>query len=173
MSTSPLQIILATLTLVWLFSTALYQFDRFAGGFVAWDWLRLLPRWTFFGPRPGVHDYHLVFRSGSGSSELGQWNPVRFYRSRPPYGFAWNPAKRRKKIVNDLYQMLVTLQNKKLVTPETVPFTVPYLMLLNASRKEVVSIEATTRYMQFAVLKSTGHSDREVDLGYLSHVHEI
>jgi hypothetical protein len=64
-------------------------------------WLGLIPRWTFFAPRPGINDFSLLYRFRTADGELSRWfgvTPATAVRWRDAI---WNPGKREKKALMD------------------------------------------------------------------------
>ena len=51
-----------TFVLIWLLLTGVYQYRPMTGVIAPYDFLRILPTWTFFAPRPVNYDYHLLVR---------------------------------------------------------------------------------------------------------------
>jgi hypothetical protein len=93
--------------------------------------VRIVPRWNFFAPNPGIHDYHLLIRDRSIDGEVGPWISItEFDSSRPWYACVWNPEKRRKKALFDTTCILV--QKAQLASEEEMPklqLSIPYLLI--------------------------------------------
>jgi len=68
----------------------------------------LVPRWNFFSPHPGEHDYHLLYRGRRSDTSTTAWQRVEEldYRSRR-LRYVWNPDVLRYKAVFDATQELV------------------------------------------------------------------
>ena len=58
------------------------------------DIFSLIPNWSFFAPRPGTSDYHLVFRDSDESGEWSRWREIPLNEKRTLWGAIWNPQKR-------------------------------------------------------------------------------
>jgi hypothetical protein len=77
----------------------------------AFNTFNILPIWTFFAPKPGVTDMHLVFRDKNENGSFSDWTEVQVFERRKPYHFIWNPLKRNNKLVVDALSQLKNLKN--------------------------------------------------------------
>ena len=156
----------------WLLATCFAQIEMFSGAINRHDPFGLIPRWTFFAPNPGVHDYHLVVRDQDRDGVESAWKAVTIGQDRNIWSTFWNPGKRAKKIVNDAFQAIKVLRARPEVGSQGLPLSLPYLLLLHYSiQKEPPSSSAVRR--QFAVVASSGHSSRELVGAYFSEYHNL
>ena len=112
----------------WSLSRRIREFDHF--GFV--------PGWTFFAPVPGTSDYHLIYREATPDSVPSEWVEVPIVQSRRWFHFAWNPDRRKSKVIADAVTALALQVSDAKPTGNGVPhavrllpLTVPYLILLS------------------------------------------
>ena len=94
------------------------------------DVLQLLPMWNFFAPRPGVHDYYLLYRNVSESGSVGDWQVLQPTRSRGWSTCVWNPDKIENKVVSDLVQMFADYHKPGATGTPATMLTLPYLVWL-------------------------------------------
>src|ERR1700761_7210103 len=92
---------------LWIVLTCVNQFN---GAFPDWirryDRFRLLSRWTFFAPHPGMNDYHIVARDiGEDGKPCTEWFEISL-PSRTVLGAVWNPQKRQRKVLCDYVRSL-------------------------------------------------------------------
>ncbi len=130
----------ATLTVI--FATPIREWAVFRRELL----VRFVPRWNFFAPNPGVHDYHLLIRDRLVNGEVGPWLSIAEFDSpRPWFSFAWNPEKRQKKTLFDLTCILA--QEAQRATDEERPklqLSIPYLLivsLVDGVHRSVLSVE--------------------------------
>jgi hypothetical protein len=84
----------------WLLLTIVRQVPRASAALARRDPLGVLPIWTFFAPRPGDADHHVVFRDFLPDGEATEWTPLRLPRS-GRWRALWKPSKRVEKLVTD------------------------------------------------------------------------
>jgi len=120
------------------------------------DALRVIPRWTFFAPRPGTSDYHLLFRQLSLDGKLSEFRELPI-RSRSRWAFILNPDKRVKKAVVDLTMMLRGLLASSEWNATNISMSFPYLVLLNFVSG--MRYDESTAAVQFCVFATSGHRD--------------
>lgn len=95
---------------VWFLASLIHQF-RFAWwrGVTRFDFFHLLPRWTFFAPNPGRHNFHLVFRDWI-DGHPGPWVEITVSSDDRRWRWFWHPARYPSKglsdLVNSLYRSL-------------------------------------------------------------------
>ena len=110
-------VVIGALASVWFMLSVLNQFKR--GRLIArikrHDVFALIPTWTFFAPRPGVTDYHVMYRDCSLSGGFSRWQEVRWQRPGPLRG-VWNPSKRAGKGITDMCNVLMRLSRQNLRT---------------------------------------------------------
>jgi hypothetical protein len=156
---------------LWFVLSVLNQFGR--GALIRpikrRDALSLIPVWTFFAPRPGVTDYHVLFRDRGRDGRCGPWHEVQPDQSRWLKGL-WNPEKRVRKGTTDVCNMLMRLPIAKL--GKKVYLQVPYLTLLHHVCEEPRTEVSFLR--QFAVVRTFGlGSTREPHVVFVSAPHRL
>jgi len=128
------------------------------------DVLNLIPKWTFFAPNPGQHDYHVVYRDYDGQDQpLSVWCELLVHQRRPISTAFWNPDKRYRKAIIDCCQSIV--QDKV----ENAPLTIPYLLLLNVVMSRFPSAGARSR--NYAVIATRRLASTPPELVLLSEMH--
>lgn len=169
-------ITISTLYIAWFaISVAAQVSDRVSAEFPRMSMFALVPHWTFFAPRPGVHDVHLLYRDRSATGENGTVSCVPTIRRRRLFHAIWNPRKYNNKIVSDcsdsLFDELLYLE-KHSRDPRTVLLSTPYLMLLNIAMSMPLSVGAVAR--QFIIAQSVqcgSRIDREII--FVSEYHKL
>lgn len=169
--------LLGGLFAVWLALSVVVQFtganrflDRMIGFIRSWDRLALLPAWTFFAPRPGQTDIHLLFRDVSDALADAAWReaiPERRMKYRDPL---WDPQKRARKILVDFTQGL--MEKARGDTAGAFRLTGEYICLLNY----IVHLETSPfiAYRQFAIVETTGESHRDsLNVMFVSDIHPV
>lgn len=155
----------------WLVLTAICQLEgRIPAAVRGRDFCSIVPRWTFFAPRPGVTDNHLLARYRGPEGALG---PFREVVLAPPWSMRaalWNPEKVRQKVLTDSLHSLIALADR--VQPWGFKTTLPYLVILNLlSRRPGASDYAG---VQFAIAESSGLLATEGPrVLFLSELHPI
>jgi hypothetical protein len=121
------------------------------------DILSMIPNWSFFAPRPGTFDYHLVFRDVRLNGEFAAWQEIALADERRLWGALWNPKKRSKKVLSDVVQSIVRLAQDTSVRDFSL--TIPYLAILNY----ISSIPRTegVQQTQFMILRSNGFFSKD------------
>jgi len=158
---------------LWFFVSAIGQFDW---PVVVWlrshDHFSLIPRWTFFAPRPGRTDYHLMFQVFHGEI-AGPWREQTLADQRTWIGAIWNPEKRNRKALADLVRSLTRAMRK--MDHDTlwrVKYSVPYLALLTYLSSAAASEGAS--YVRFMIMESEGfYSETEPRGLFLSARHVV
>jgi hypothetical protein len=114
---------------LWLVCSIILQFNPPWFSFIErYDSLMLLPRWTFFAPRPGMSDYHLLYRDYSEDGSPSTWVEIPITEERKPFSWIWNPEKKSKKVLSDVVASLVQLRDIENIA---LVLSLPYLILLN------------------------------------------
>lgn len=120
----------------------------------------LIPAWSFFAPRPGVHTYRLFYRHISEIGDVSAWRehcvlPRRSYL----WSCIWNPGGRERKAIFDLCMDLTTEARGLVTEPEyssdLMSITMPYLVCLNLVSSQPQS--PATRYVQFLITRQDRH----------------
>ena len=96
--------IVAVFLAAWLGLCIATQFPQAVfQGVRKWDVFRLLPRWSFFAPRPLTSDYHFLYRDSLSDGTHTDWTEVHFSPPRMALlASCWNPEKRQSKAFCDL-----------------------------------------------------------------------
>jgi hypothetical protein len=104
MLTSSLDWLLALVLAMWLVLSAVNQFGP---DHACWwslkrfDVFGLLPRWTFFTPRPLTSDYHILYRDWDEKRQQpGEWKELAL-QERTAIAAFWNPQRRIRKALVD------------------------------------------------------------------------
>ncbi len=134
------------------------------------DIFSLIPNWSFFAPRPGTSDYHLLFRDIGADGECGKWRELSLSDARTLWGAIWNAQKRSRKVLSDVVRGLVRLAQDK--SRKDFCLTLPYLAILNY----VSSLPRNDRSVrtQFMILMSHGFlSEQDPQFVFMSNVHRL
>lgn len=127
---SPFELVVAFLLVVWLILTVASQFrSSFTARLNRWDKFHLLPRYTFFAPRPGCTDYFLVYRDVDKAGRAGDWIELITPEDITAVQSLWHPRKRLSKALCDIVASLSQLGGSG--APSSVNLTLPYLIVLN------------------------------------------
>ena len=134
------------------------------------DAFSLIPNWSFFAPKPGTSDYHLVYRDTDSSGGTGQWREIPLADERTLWGAIWNPQKRKTKTLSDVVRGLITLAKDRSLKDYSL--TLPYLAILNY----ISSLPRSGPWVrtQFMILKSEGfYSEQDPQFLFLSNEHRL
>jgi hypothetical protein len=138
------------------------------------DRLALIPRWTFFAPRPGRHDQHLVYRDIV-DGIAGEWQEVRCAEFRPARRWLFNPTRFRQKALFDLVNRLRAARNEFSrfgLDAKSVQLSAGYMALLAWVVGQPVPVRPCLR--QFAIATTAGHGPgRTLRILYLSEPHPL
>ncbi|ELZ67209.1 hypothetical protein C457_14279 [Haloferax prahovense DSM 18310] len=152
----------------------------------------IVPKWNFFSPHPGQHDYVLLYRDRRTDGSLSAWRSVdKLSQSAPPaiVRWVWNPSMYRSKALFDLTQGLTSAfdddeqraDSETEVTAATPPeprrvdlgqvkFSTMYLTLLQlVTAQEHSPLGEST---QFAVMQYSRASDGH-ELVFASEFHSL
>ena len=122
-------VVVVGVLMLWLVCSVVVQFSPTWFQFIErHDLFMLLPRWTFFAPRPGMSDYHLLYRDQLEAGRLSDWTEIPITEERKTYSFLWNPEKKSKKILSDVVASLLQLGTTDGIL---LMYSLPYLILLN------------------------------------------
>jgi hypothetical protein len=142
----------------WFLISALAQLNVPGVRFLkARDALSLIPNWSFFAPRPGTFDYHLLFRDAGPPGQFSPWEDIPLADQRSLLGAIWNPQKRSKKVLSDVVQSLVRLAQDR--TMRDFSLTIPYLAILNYVSSG--PHQSAASHTQFMILRSDGFFSRK------------
>ncbi|MEU7132152.1 hypothetical protein [Streptomyces sp. NPDC046261] len=159
---------------VWSLLSALAQLGPVAPRLTAWqhrfDVFGLIPRYHFFAPRPGTHDYHLLIRTRPHGGTFGAWREVTPGQPRHWWNAVWNPDRRHHKHLFDLGTTLART-DPGCADPATA-LSVPYLLVLHHVTTLVEPAEGAQ--VQFLIARSAGHRPAEPPEGvFLSRAHQV
>jgi hypothetical protein len=157
---------------VWVLVSALSQLNLgVTKALKARDMFSLIPNWSFFAPRPGTSDYHLLFRDIDSRGECGKWRELALAEARTLSGAIWNAPKRSRKVLSDVVRGLVRLAQDK--SRKDFSLTLPYLAILNyvsALPRNDPSLKTT----QFMILMSHGFfSEQDPQFVFMSNAHRL
>lgn len=130
-------------------SASITRFDRF----------NLIPRWSFFAPDPGASNYHFIYRSRDDETGVRPWLEVDL-SPRGPLFFIWNPGKRYRESMIELFQLLALSSINH--PAERLQFTAPYIILLDIARQRLGSSLSSRASYQFALVETRGASGSSV-----------
>lgn len=166
----PTTLVIAVLA-AWLLVSALAQLDApVVRPLKAHDLFSLIPRWSFFAPRPGTSDYHLLYRDHAPDGTPGAWNEIELADRRTLRGVFWNPGKRNRKALSDAVRGLTQLSRE--FPPGSLQFTLPYLATLNYV--SALRRSEPARRTEFMILRTEGFlSDAEPQFVFHSRVHAL
>jgi hypothetical protein len=165
-------IVVIVILALWLLISALSQLKvRGTSTLRNYDFFSLIPNWSFFAPRPGTSDYHLLFRDCDADGKFGKWQELPLADERTILGAIWNPQKRNKKALSDTVRSIAQISQDKALRAG-IAFTIPYLVTLNYISS--MSRADSTIQTQFMILKSDGFfSEHDPELVFLSNVHRL
>jgi hypothetical protein len=137
----------------WLSLTIACQSHRGATRIAPFDDLALIPRWTFFAPKPGTTDFQVLFRDRLFDDQLTSWRELDSSSGSVYLRWIWNPDKRKSKAIFDI---AITLPGTVLEDPTdaSTVVSIPYLCLLKqacSAPRNRLSVET-----QFAVAMTSG-----------------
>ncbi|MBB6127400.1 hypothetical protein [Mucilaginibacter lappiensis] len=162
----------------WFLLTILNQFkDTKLAEFIRIkiDVFALIPLWTFFAPRPGKSDYHLLYRDKITEEQYSEWHEMDITEERTFWSWFWNPEKRDKKILSDVVQSLVScIPDYRKATGNTnlLMFSMPYIIVLHAVSQ--CKKQSPNVYRQFMLAETSGYQETNPPaLILLSVFHQI
>lgn len=166
---------------LWLVLTVFWQFDycrdrvRLLRRVNA---LHILPIWTFFAPRPGMSDTHVVYRDKLGDGTVTEWKEIDLVEARRNFHWLWNPRKRLDKVAVDALSDIKMVKNRGEdagIETETlqqqIKLSKGYLLLMNIAFSHP-PIREESRWRQFVVVEAS-HStgDRSIQPIFFSPFH--
>jgi len=152
------EVVVAAVLGLWLVATVLHQFPLKASAMLhRLDLFHLIPRWTFFAPRPMTSDYVVIVRLLDDQREVVRdWQPISDASARTLLSGLWNPQRRLRKFRHDAAQLLLKFSRE---LPDDsidrVVLTTPYLLLLNCACESLGESDAA--FVQFAVVQTHGY----------------
>jgi hypothetical protein len=163
----------AAILVLWFVVSVIGQFDwpltRWLRGH---DHFSLVPRWTFFAPRPGRTDYHLMVQRFYGDDGR-PWCEQPLADRRTWMGAIWNPEKRNRKALADLVRSMTrAMSGMEQDTLWRVQYSVPYIALLSYLSAAAAAEGAS--HVRFMILESEGfYFQREPWPVFLSARHAV
>ncbi len=161
----------ASILLVWFIVSLLSQVTRVPlAALKSRDVFSLLPRWSFFAPRPGTFDYHLLFRDYLTDGSYSAWQELPLADQRTISGALWNPEKRCRKVLSDIVRSLIQLRETS--TKSAFVMSIPYLITLNYISSVEHNLHAQST--QFMILRTDGFlTANEPRLVFKSDLHRL
>ncbi|MFF8288349.1 hypothetical protein ACF068_03810 [Streptomyces sp. NPDC016309] len=131
-----------------------------------------IPSWRFFGPHPGMHDTHLLYRDELADGTLTEWREKVIVEERRGHHIVWNPNRRREKVVFDAVEELKIFVRRE-EPLERLQLTLPYLVLLNYVSKQC-DHHADAKRTQFLIALSPGYDETvPPEMFFASDVHSL
>lgn len=164
--------VLEILLVAWFLASVAGQFDlRPVRWLRNYDQAGLIPRWTFFAPRPGRTDYHLMVQHYL-SGQATAWREQPLADRRTLMGAVWNPEKRKRKALADLVRGMVRASKASRDRQWVVQYSIPYIALLSYLSDEAVALGAS--HVRFMILEAEGfYYEREPWPVFLSARHDV
>lgn len=160
---------------LWFVASVLYQAPpRWWLRVKKFDSLRLVPRWTFFAPRPGRHDQHLVYRDIV-DGVAGEWHEIESSEFRPALRWLFNPTRFRQKALLDLVNRLKAARREFSgfgLDGRSLQLSAGYMALLAWAIAQPAQREPCLR--QFAIASTAGHgATRTMKILFVSEAHPL
>jgi len=153
----------------WFLLSLLVHAPKFQVFIRRMDWFCLIPEWRFFAPRPGQHDFHLLYRDRLRDGSITEWTELTPISKRPWWAFLCNPGKRGKKALLDA---VIALGQSLAADDQSLKLSIPFLTLLNCVSS--VPRSSASECTQFLVLGFHGRpSPKEPEAFYLSDFHSL
>ncbi len=155
----------------WLLASAIHQCRfRWWSRVTRFDVFNLLPRWSFFAPNPGRHDFHVVYRDWI-DEENGPWTEFAATTLETRSRWLWNPSRYPNKAISDLTNGLYRALQSNDGEPRAVLLSSSYISLLHVVMAQPsVILKANRR--QFAILRTHDFgSNRQIEVAFVSEVH--
>ncbi|WP_030872752.1 hypothetical protein [Streptomyces sp. NRRL F-2747] len=156
----------------WLTASVLNQFSLgWCKRLLRYDRLGLVPRWTFFAPKPAREDIHVVYRD-RGETTMGPWRSLTTAPPNPWVRWIWNPGRFERKAAIDLVNGLRNTRHLVKEHPRALILSTSYVGLAGWVVRQ--AREETAAYREFAVLTSTGYPpDQKLSVEFTSQVHRL
>jgi hypothetical protein len=155
---------------VWLAASVQRQFPGTASARLdAVDLFHIIPIWTFFAPRPGESDFHLLYRDHDAAGLTSDWREIPTTFENHPLRMIWNPRKRVAKGVLDMTQVLMQIRGEPLAVTR---LSIAYLALLNFVCSQ--HAESSARAREFVIAETHGYLPLgPLQLVFRSDVHAL
>lgn len=129
---------------------------------------RLIPRWSFFAPVPGMDDFHLLYRDELQGGVVGPWRECsEFAAERTLAAALWHPSKRAKKTLCDVAVGFTQLGGSE---PDAIRLSIPHLLLLSYVTNLPRSSLSAAR--QFVIVETNAAEPRP-QVVFLSGMHSL
>lgn len=133
----------------------------------------LIPEWRFFGPRPSMHDNHLLVRDELPDGEFTAWQEVCASKDRTWYHMMWFPGRRAEKTIGDIANEFNLMPPEITENEAVLQLSTPYLTLLNYMVHQVPHHPEAKR-AQFMLATSAGHdTSEEPTVSFKSNLHPL
>jgi hypothetical protein len=166
-------ILVSLILIAWFIASVIHQFRfRWWSRVSRFDAFSLLPRWSFFAPNPGRHDFHVVYRDFV-DDEHGPWVELVVSTVDTRYRWLWNPSRYPYKAISDLTNGLHYELQSSNAEMQMVMLSSSYIGLLNVViAQPPIGVKASHR--QFAIFRTHGfRSDRQIEVAFVSEVHRV
>jgi hypothetical protein len=135
--------------------------------------LGLVPSWTFFAPRPGVDDVHLLYRDRREDGSIGVPAYVPTIEDRRWHHGFWNPGKYGNKVFTDLTSALraqLRLVRQDDLDLRVIMLSTPYLVMVHLVMAMPRPPDAVAR--QFLLANTTSlRADPRREIVFVSEFH--
>lgn len=155
----------------WFLASVIHQCRfRWWSRITHFDVFNLLPRWSFFAPNPGRHDFHVIYRDWI-DDDSGPWTEFATTTVETRLRWLWNPTRYPNKAISDLTNGLYLALQLNDVEPRAVLLSSSYISLLHVVMAQPpVILKANRR--QFAILRTHDFgSSRKIEVAFVSEVH--
>lgn len=167
----------------WLILTVFWQFEHYrekSAVLRAVNSFHLLPIWTFFAPRPGMSDTHVLYRDRTADGTMTDWSEIDLVEERKALHWLWNPRKRLDKVAVDALSDVKTVKNRGEeaevdddVLQQQVKLSKGYLVLLNIAVSRP-KLDPAAEWRQFAVVDaSLAAGERSISPVFVSPFHRF
>lgn len=166
---------------IWAIATVFYQFKATADFVGRWNYFSLIPKWTFFAPRPKTTDYLLCYQDRYGTPARDSEPVAIEFRQKgafwPVFRFLWNPNKRNTKAIVDIAGFILSYAaaNRSRIAKNALALElyVPYILLLNFVSYYAPPLQPNSK-RRFLVFKTFGYCESHSPVKILeSHFHRI
>jgi len=155
-----------------------YQLHSHRSLIKKYDFLRIVPVWTFFAPTPLSHDFHLMYRDIL-TDKKQKWIQIKMIKSKSLFTFIWHPERRLKKKLIAISN-LIGLEIKKykdihgeIPSAKDLESTFPYKMCLDIIMNEPI-LKSGKNFRQFMIAKTKGtHIPSKPEIFFVSVFHQI
>ena len=164
-------LVVGSILVTWFLASVIHQFRFHWWSRIArFDAFNLLPRWTFFAPNPGRHDFHVVYREWVDDKHK-PWMELAATNVDTRWRWLWNPSRYPNKAISDLANGLYRALQLSGDEPWTVMLSSSYISLLSVvMAQSPTNLKANRR--QFAIVRTHGFGrGRQLEIAFASEVH--